>query len=150
MQRKQRYVYAFLIHREVLAPKSLPGGLQDVLKVIIKIVNFVTSSTLHTLLFQKLCGDVESERKKPFVLLYTKLRWLSMENVLFRVFELRDELKIFKNNVKLELAILFIDSNFIAYLAYLVNILDSLSILNLKLLGKKQCYSHCRLGQCVC
>ena len=150
MQRKQRYVYAFLIHREVLAPKSLPGGLQDVLKVIIKIVNFVTSSTLHTLLFQKLRGDVESERKKPFVLLYTKLRWLSMENVLFRVFELRDELKIFKNNVKLELAILFIDSNFIAYLAYLVNILDSLSILNLKLLGKKQCYSHCRLGQCVC
>ena len=42
------------IHREALASKTFPCGLQDVLKVTIKIVNFVKSSPLHTRLFRKL------------------------------------------------------------------------------------------------
>ena len=49
------------IHRGALAFKTLPCGLQDVLKVTIKIVNFVKSSALHTLLFRKLCQDMGSE-----------------------------------------------------------------------------------------
>ena len=81
------------IHREALASKTLPRGLQDVLSVTIKIVNFVKSSSLHTRLFGKLCEDMESEHKNH--LYYTKVRWLSKGNVLFRVFELRDELKIY-------------------------------------------------------
>ena len=57
----QRSVHAFLVHREVLAPKSLPGGLQDVLNVTIKIVNFV-NAVLYILFYSKNFGDVESER----------------------------------------------------------------------------------------
>ena len=65
------------IHREALASKTLPCGLQDVLKVTIKIVNFVKSSALHTRLFRKLCEDMGSELIN--LLYYTKVRWLSKE-----------------------------------------------------------------------
>ena len=81
------------IHREALASKTLPCGLQDVLKVTIKIVNFVKSSTLHTRLFRKLCKDMGSEHIN--LLNYTKVRWPLKGNVLSRVFEPRGELKIF-------------------------------------------------------
>ena len=63
------------IHRQALSSKTLPRGLQDVLNVTIKIINFVKSSSLHTRLFRKLCKDMESEHKN--LLYYTKVRWLS-------------------------------------------------------------------------
>ena len=124
------------IHREALASKTLPCGLQEVLNVTIKVVNFVKSSATYTRPFRKLCEDMESDRKN--LLYYTKVRWLSKANVLFRVFELRDELEIFLNYVKPELAVHFTNSKFIACLAYLVDILDSLNTLNLKMQGKEK------------
>ena len=74
------------------------------------------------------------------LLYYTKVRWLFEGNVLSRVFELRDELKIFLNSVKPELAIHFSDSKFIACLAYLVDTFDSLNTLNVKMQGKEKKY----------
>ena len=129
-----------VIHREALASKTLPCGLQDVLKVTIKIVNFVKSSALHTRLFRRLCKDMGSELIK--LLYYTKVRWLSKGNVLSRVFELRDELKIFLNVVKPELAVHFCDSKFIACLAYLVDIFDCLNTLNVKIQVKEKNIIH--------
>ena len=128
------------IHREALVSKTLPCGLQDVLKVTIKIVNFVKSSTLHTRLFRKLCKDMGSEHIN--LLYYTKVRWPSKGNVLSRVFEPRGELKIFLNVVKPELAVHFSDSKFIACLAYLVDIFDSLNTLNVKMQGKEKNIIH--------
>ena len=78
------------IHREAFASKTLPCGLQDVLKVTIKLVK---NSALHTRLFRQLCKDMGFEHIN--LLYYTKVRWLCKGNVLSRVFELRDELKIF-------------------------------------------------------
>ena len=79
---------------------------------------------------------MESDHKN--LLYYTKVRWLSKGNVLLRVFELRDELEIFLNDVKPELAVHFTNSKFMACLAYLVDILDSLNALNLKMQGKEK------------
>ena len=128
------------IHREALTSKPLPCGLQDVLKVTIKVVNFVKSSALHTRLFRKLCEDMGSEHIN--LLNYTKVRWLSKRNVLFRVFELRDELKIFLDVLKPELAVHFSDSKFIACLAYLVDIFDSLNTPNVKMQEKEKNIIH--------
>ena len=124
------------IHREALASKTLPRGLQDVFNLTIKIVNFMKSSSLHTRLFRKLCEDMESEHKN--LLYYTKVRWLSKGNVLSRVFELRDELKIYLNDTKPELAFHFTNAKFIACLAYVVDIFHSLNTLNLKMQGKEK------------
>ena len=129
------FTYCF-IHREALASKTLPHGLQDVLNVTIKIVNFVKSRSLHIRLFRKLCEDMESEHKN--LLYYTKVRWLSKGNVLSRVFELRDELKIYLNDTKPELAFHFTNAKFIACLAYVVDIFHSLNTLNLKMQRKEK------------
>ena len=125
---------------KLIASKTLPCGLQGVLKATIKIVNFVRSSALHTRLFRKLCEDMGSQHMN--LLYYTKVRWLSKGNVFSRVFELRDELKIFFNVTKTELAVHFSDSKFIACLAYLVDIFDSLDTLNVKMQGKEKNIIH--------
>ena len=70
------------IHREALDSKTLPCGLQEVLNVTIKVVNFVKSSATYTRLFRKLCEDMKSDHKN--LLYYTKVRWLSKGNVLLR------------------------------------------------------------------
>ena len=129
------------IHWKALASKTLPCGLQDVLKVTIEIVNFVKSSALHTLLFRNLCKDMGSEHTN--LLYHTKVRWLSKGNVLSGVFELRDELKIFLNVVKPELAVHFSDSKFIACLAYLVDIFHSLNTKCENARERKKYYSLC-------
>ena len=76
------------IHREALASKNLSCGLQEVLNVTNKVVNFVKSNTTYTRPFRTLCEDIESDHKN--LLYYTKVPWLSRGNVLSRVFELRD------------------------------------------------------------
>ena len=129
------FIHCF-IHREAFTFKPLPCGLQDVHKVTIKIVNFVKSSALHTRLFRRLCEDMGSEDIN--LLYYTIVRWLSKGNVLSRVFQLRDELHIFCNVVKPELAVHFSDTKFIACLAYLVDIFGSLNTLNVKMQGKEK------------
>ena len=67
------------IHREALASKTLPCGLQEVLNVTIKVVNFVKNSATYTRLFRKLCEDMESDHKN--LLYYAKVGWLSKGNV---------------------------------------------------------------------
>ena len=111
VQKKILYVmftYCF-IHQEALASKTLPCGLQELLNVTIKVVNFVKSSVTYTCLFRKLSKDMESNHKN--LLYYTKGWWLSKGNILSRVFELLDKLEIFLNVVKPELAVLFLIQN---------------------------------------
>ena len=124
------------IHRGALASKTLPCGLQEVLNVTMRVLNFVKSRATYTRLFRKLCKDMKSDHKN--LLYYTKVRWLSKENVLSGVFELHDMLKIFLNDVKPELAVHFTNSKFIACLAYLVDMLDPLNTLNLKMQRKEK------------
>ena len=78
---------------------------------------------------------MESEYKN--LLYYTKVRWLCKRNVLSLVLELRDELKIYLNDTKPELAFHFTNAKFIACLAYVVDIFHSLNTLNLKMQEKK-------------
>ena len=105
------------IHRKALAPKTVRCGLQDVLNITTKIINFVKSSPLHPRLFRKLCEDMKSDHVNlPY---YTKVRWLSKRNVLSKVFALRNQLKIFLSGVKPDLKSLFYFLKFIACLAYL-------------------------------
>ena len=61
--------------------------------VVIKVVIYVKSSALDTRLFSKLCKDMDADHT---ALLYqAQVRWLSKENMLSRIFKLREEVKLF-------------------------------------------------------
>ena len=82
-----------MIHRQALAPKTLPEPLQNFLKEVIKTVNCVKSGALNTRIFRKRCANIESEHLN---LLYdTEVRWLSKGNVVGKVFELSEDFKKF-------------------------------------------------------
>ena len=122
------------IQREALASKTLPDALKCVFDVVSKSVNYIKSSALNNRLFRKFCEDLNSERKQ--LLYYTKVRWLSRGNLVARVFELRDEIKIFLETAKPELAVHFKNVKFLSRLAYFVDIFEALKQLNLKMQGK--------------
>ena len=82
-----------MLHRQVLASKTLHNALPKVLDEMIQIVNFIKAGALNSRLFKKLCMDLNSEHL--VLLYYTQTRWLSKGNVTPRFFELKDELKEF-------------------------------------------------------
>ena len=47
-----------MLHRQVLASKTLPNALQKVLDEMIQIVNFIKAGALNSRLFKKLCMDM--------------------------------------------------------------------------------------------
>ena len=54
-----------MLQRQVLAFKTLPNTLQKVLDEMIQIVNFIKAAALNSLLFKKLCMDLDSEHLVP-------------------------------------------------------------------------------------
>jgi hypothetical protein len=67
--------------------------LEKVLNQSVKIVNFIKARSLNSRLFEKLCQSMDSDHQQ--VLLHTEVRWLSCGKVLSRLFELRDEIRVF-------------------------------------------------------
>lgn len=88
-----------IIHRQALASKTLPKDLAFAMKVAIQLVNSVKNSALNTRVFKKLCADLDAEYET--LLYHTETRWLSKGNMLTRVFELREELKVFLKKYEL-------------------------------------------------
>ncbi len=123
-----------MLHRQVLATKTLPHDLLITMKSIIDLVNFVKSSALNTRLFSCLCGDMNSPNS--VLLFHTTVRWLSRGKVLNRVFELRNELKVFiRQKNRLDFEKLFTDKFETLKTVYLVDMFTILNTLNLSLQG---------------
>ena len=79
-----------MLHKHALVSKMLPSSLADVLKIVVKTVNFVRGQDLNHRIFMQLCEKIDSKFK---VLLYhTEVRWLSRGKVMNRVFALRAKL----------------------------------------------------------
>uniref|UniRef100_A0A8C6P9H3 DUF4371 domain-containing protein n=1 Tax=Nothobranchius furzeri TaxID=105023 RepID=A0A8C6P9H3_NOTFU len=120
-----------IIHREVLASKSLDPELKTVLESANKIVNHIKSRSLNTRLFAALCNEMGSEHQS--LLFHTEVRWLSRGNVLWRLFELRDEVRLFLLEHGSHLAAHLTDPDWLTGLAYLACIFDKLNGLNTSL-----------------
>ncbi|XP_060768837.1 zinc finger BED domain-containing protein 5-like [Neoarius graeffei] len=119
------------IHREALAAKGMPGSLKSALDKTVKIVNFVKSRPLNSRIFTALCNEMGSDHTT--LLLHTEVRWLLRGKVLTRVFELRDELKMFFVDHTFHLSDNLHDPEFLSRLAYLSDIFSKLNELNLGL-----------------
>ena len=123
-----------MIHKAALVSKTIPKRLHEHMSVVIKVVNYVKSSALNTRLFSKLCKDMDADHT---ALLYqTQVRWLSKGNMLSRIFQLREEVKLFLvAKQKHDLLLAFGGDGFSTYLAYLADIFEALNQLNKKLQG---------------
>ena len=82
-----------MIHKAALVSKTIPKRLHEHMSVVIKVVNYVKSSALNTQLFSKLCKDMDANHTA--LLYHTQVRWLSKGNMLSRIFELKEEVKLF-------------------------------------------------------
>ena len=69
-----------MLHRHVLAAKTLPLTLKEVLSDCVKLVNFIRSQTINHRIFKAFRGKLGSDHE---VLLYdSEVRWLYRGKVL--------------------------------------------------------------------
>lgn len=88
--------------------------------------------SLNSRLFTIVCNEMGSDHEK--LLLYTEIRWLSRDEILSRLFELRDEARIFLLKRNNKLSQYFLDEIlWLAILGYLTDIFGKLNCLNLSL-----------------
>ncbi|XP_076339961.1 zinc finger BED domain-containing protein 5-like [Tachypleus tridentatus] len=114
-----------MIHRYALASKTLPASLQEVLESVIKIINYVKTQALNTRLFKELCKDMNADHE--VLLFYKAVRWLSKGNVINRVFEMNNEIKLFlETQERKDLVAHFEDEAWNKRVAYQADIFDQL------------------------
>ena len=111
----------------------MKADVNAVLADAVKIVNFVKARPLNSRLFSNLCKEMNSDHDT--LLLHTEVRWLSRGNVLQRLFELKDELRLFLLDAKSPLASCFSNARWLVILAYMADIFEKLNILNTSLQG---------------
>ncbi|XP_046684915.1 zinc finger BED domain-containing protein 5-like [Homalodisca vitripennis] len=130
------------IHREALAVKGMNPDLKSTLDDAVKIVNLIKAQSKNTRMFAVMCDEMGSDHKQ--LLLHCEVRWLSRGKVLSRLFELRDEVRLFlvqiehdgKEKAKHFLCDCLNDETWLIKLSYLADIFSSLNILNLTLQGE--------------
>ena len=71
--------------------KTMPDELLHVLNRTIKAGNFIKANPLNSRIFAELCK--KSDSAFEYLLLHTRVRWLSKGKVLKRVFLLRKEMQ---------------------------------------------------------
>ncbi|XP_076031971.1 zinc finger BED domain-containing protein 5-like [Oratosquilla oratoria] len=109
---------------------------REVLESVIKIVDYVKTQALNTRLFKELCKDINADHE--VLLFYTAVRWLSKGNVINRVFEMKDEIKLFlESQGRKDLVVHFEDEAWNKRVAYLADIFDQLNKLNLEIQGRE-------------
>ncbi|XP_076049324.1 SCAN domain-containing protein 3-like [Oratosquilla oratoria] len=86
-----------LLHRENLASRKMSIELNTVMEDVIQIVNFIKSLALNSRLFSQMCSDMQSEYEH--LLYYSSVRWLSRGKVLKRVFDMRTEVEIEREEI---------------------------------------------------
>ncbi|XP_026371976.1 protein FAM200A [Ursus arctos] len=128
------------IHREALVSKEIPPSLMDVLKNVVKIVNFIKGSSLNGRLLEIFCS--ETGVNHTHLLFHTEVRWLSRGKVLSRVYELRNEIYIFLTEKQSHLANTFEDDIWVTKLAYLSDVFGILNELSLKVQGKNDVFQY--------
>jgi len=125
------------LHREVLVSKTVPDELNQVLKQVVEIVNFIKTRPLKSRLFEKICVDMDSQHKR--LNLHTEARWLSRGKVLCRVHEMHKELHTVFKTEKHERICEYLQCEFwLSRLEYLAEIFAHRNSLNTSMQGREE------------
>jgi hypothetical protein len=123
-----------VIHRQVLAAKTLLSSLKQIMSLVIQAVNFVKSSALSSRIFTKLCFEMNAESTQ--LLLHAEVRWLSKGKVLKCVYDFHEELALFfTKKGKMKFKDLFSQDEKLNQIAYLADKFGLLNQLNISLQG---------------
>ena len=123
-----------VIHRQSLAPKDLSPSFSDVMKVVISTVNYVRASDPNSRMFKQLC--ITENCNHHTLLMHTDVRWLSRGKTLERIFLLHRELATFLQDKGHRNARYFRNPDFLARLALLTDVCETLTSLTLSFIGK--------------
>lgn len=121
-----------IIHQEALCAKNTFKSFDAIIKLVTKIVNFITARGLNKRKFENLLKEVNSVYRG--LVMFNNVRWLSRGNVLQRFIECFDEIKMFfdeQNQIHEELS----DLEWIARLMFFADFTQHLNELNNKLQG---------------
>ena len=124
--------YHCIIHQQNLCAKST--NIDEVMKVVVKTVNFIKSRGHNHRVFQKFLREINAEYGD--VTYFSDVRWLSRGKMLKRVFELKTEIASFMET-KGKPVPQFSDPDWLCDFAFLTDITLHLNDLNTKLQGKE-------------
>jgi len=122
-----------IVHQENLCTKVL--GFTDVMKDVVQCVNYIRAGGLNHRQFKAFLEELDSDY--PDVVYFSAVRWLSRAATLKRFWNLRKEIESFMINKQQNVAYLS-DNDWLNDIAYLTDITQHLSDLNVKLQGKNQ------------
>ncbi|XP_067929495.1 general transcription factor II-I repeat domain-containing protein 2A-like [Watersipora subatra] len=122
-----------IIHQKNLCTKIL--GFTDVMKSVVKCVNYIRARGLIHHQFKAFLEELDSDY--PDVVYFSAVRWLSRASTLKRFWNLRKEIMTFMVNKQPDVACLT-DDDSLNDLAFLTDITQHFSDLNVKLQGKFQ------------
>ncbi|XP_067939889.1 general transcription factor II-I repeat domain-containing protein 2-like [Watersipora subatra] len=126
-------VYHCVIHQENLAAQTL--RMDHAMGLVVSSVNFIRSRACNPRPFKIMLKEIECEYKN--VDYYCKVRWLNSTKTLRRFYCLLPEIHLFMRNKGRECNE-FKDQFWIIDLAFLADITEHMSVVNLQLQGKKQ------------
>jgi hypothetical protein len=82
-----------IIRRKASTSRDLQPQSHNVLQEAVNVVNFVRARPLNGRLFAALCEEIQAAHRS--LLLHLKVRWLSREEVLKRLVDLKEGRKVF-------------------------------------------------------
>ena len=124
------------LHQYTLASKTLPLHLMEVMDVAVEVINFIRSRAKNHRLFQLLAKEMEAQHVGLLFYTRTKVRWLSRDKCLSRLYELKNKVEIFLRENKNNLLVQFHNEEFAMMLTCLANLFGRLKDMNLSLQGR--------------
>ncbi|GBN89455.1 General transcription factor II-I repeat domain-containing protein 2A [Araneus ventricosus] len=123
-----------IIHQQSFCAKSGLTSLDNVMAVVTKIVNLISSQALNKRKFDALLDEVNSVYNG--LLMHNNVRWLSHGNVLQRFVDCLEEIRLFlQNEGEIEQYLQLLDVMWLSKLMFFTDICQHFNELNVKLQG---------------